>query len=71
LRQPPADEEASKAADGVRDWFRDVVYDEDYATTYGQQRGLQALDGTNYLFGRNEPGVQHFHRTVNALMADE
>jgi phenylpropionate dioxygenase-like ring-hydroxylating dioxygenase large terminal subunit len=70
LRQPPSDQEASKAADGVRDWFRDVVYDEDYATTCGQQRGLQALDGTNYLFGRNEPGVQHFHRTVNALMAD-
>jgi len=69
LRETPVDDEQVKAADNVRDWFHDVVYDEDYATTFGQQRGLAALDGTNFVFGRNEPGVQHFHRTVEGLTA--
>lgn len=68
LREPPATEEAVKAADQVRDWFHDVVLDEDYLTGEGVQRGLEALSGTDYIFGRNEPGVQHFHRALADLM---
>ncbi len=64
LRQEPADEEEAKAAANTRDWFHDVVMDEDYATGFGVQRGLDALAGAEYVFGRNEPGVQHFHRAL-------
>ena len=32
-----------KAAEHTRDWFHDVVIDEDYLTGYGVQRGLAAL----------------------------
>ncbi|HEX6358734.1 aromatic ring-hydroxylating dioxygenase subunit alpha [Actinophytocola sp.] len=64
LRRAPVDDEEVKAADQARDWFHDVVLDEDYLTGEGVQRGLAATEDTDYLFGRNEPGVQHFHRVL-------
>ncbi|MFI7701883.1 aromatic ring-hydroxylating dioxygenase subunit alpha [Nonomuraea sp. NPDC049480] len=74
LRRPPADEEERRAADRTRDWFFEVVRDEDYAAQYAVDRGLTALDGTDLLFGRNEPGVQHLHRAIRqhvALLRDQ
>ena len=68
LRQKPSDDEEIKAAEHTRDWFHDVVLDEDYATGYGVQRGLQALSGTDFIFGRNEPGVQAFHRSLKEMV---
>jgi len=67
LRHEPADEDERKSLDHTRDWFHDVVLDEDYATGFGVQRGLDAFDGEEFVFGRNEPGVQHFHRALNEL----
>jgi hypothetical protein len=43
--------------------------DEDYATGFGVQRGLEAMDGENFVFGRNEPGVQHFHRVLKEQLS--
>jgi len=68
LRHEPADDDERKAAEHTRDWFHDVVMDEDYATGFGVQRGLQALDGEEFVFGRNEPGVQHFHRVLKEML---
>jgi hypothetical protein len=67
LREPAVTDEERQAADRFGAWFHEVVRDEDYATTYGVQQGLKALAaaGTDYVFGRNEPGLQHFHRTVH------
>jgi phenylpropionate dioxygenase-like ring-hydroxylating dioxygenase large terminal subunit len=67
LRHEPADDDERKAVDHTRDWFHDVVMDEDYATGYGVQRGLDAFAGEEFVFGRNEPGVQHFHRMLKEL----
>ncbi len=64
LRHEPQDDDERKAAEHTRDWFHDVVMDEDYATGYGVQRGLDALAEEEFVFGRNEPGVQHFHRVL-------
>jgi len=64
LRHEPLDDEQRKDADHTRDWFHDVVHDEDYAAGYGVQRGLAAMAGRDMVFGRNEPGVQHFHRAL-------
>jgi hypothetical protein len=69
LRNPPADEVEAKEADHTSDWFYDVVREEDYATCYGIQRSLAALGDADLLFGRNEPGVQHLHRTIDQLTA--
>ncbi|MDL5205741.1 aromatic ring-hydroxylating dioxygenase subunit alpha [Streptomyces sp. ALI-76-A] len=66
LRDPAVTDEERHAADTFGEWFHEVVRDEDYATTYGVQQGLAALNGTDFVFGRNEPGLQHFHRTVHA-----
>ena len=43
LRHEPHDDDERKAAEHTRDWFHDVVMDEDYLTGYGVQRGLEAL----------------------------
>lgn len=64
LRHEPADDEERKSADHTRDWFHDVVLDEDYAAGFGVQRGLAAMAEQEFVFGRNEPGVQHFHRLI-------
>jgi phenylpropionate dioxygenase-like ring-hydroxylating dioxygenase large terminal subunit len=68
LREMPADVEDVKIADHARDWFYEVTLDEDYATGEGVQRGLAALGDADFVFGRNEPGVQHFHRTVSGML---
>jgi len=68
LRHAPRDDDEAKAAEHTRDWFHDVVMDEDYATGFGVQRGLLALDGADFVFGRNEPGVQHFHRVLKEMV---
>jgi nitrite reductase/ring-hydroxylating ferredoxin subunit len=54
----------------MRDWFYDVVYNEDYLTQYGVQKGVSATGGHTQIFGRNELAVQHVHRTLNRLMAE-
>jgi phenylpropionate dioxygenase-like ring-hydroxylating dioxygenase large terminal subunit len=69
LRRPPSDDEELKVADHARDWFYEVTLDEDYRTGDGVQRGLAALGEERFTFGRNEPGVQHFHRTIASMLA--
>ena len=68
LREEPGTEEERHAAEFAREWFHDVTLDEDYATGEGVQRGLAAMGDRDFVFGRNEPGVQHFHRTVSGLV---
>lgn len=71
LRKPPGDDHEVHEAEIARDWFYDVTYGEDYITNYGVQRGVTALPaGDSQIFGRNEIGVQQFHRTLNRLMAE-
>ena len=54
----------------MRDWFYDVVYNEDYLTQYGVQKGVAATGGHTQVFGRNEIGVQYLHRTINRLIEE-
>jgi nitrite reductase/ring-hydroxylating ferredoxin subunit len=69
LRHEPADDDERKAAEHTRDWFHDVVMDEDYSTGFGVQRGLAAFADQEFVFGRNEPGVQHFHRVLKEYVS--
>ncbi len=69
-RKEAVTEQEVHDAEVARDFFYDVTYGEDYLTGYGVQQGVLNLpDGDTQLFGRNEIGVQHIHRTINALMA--
>jgi hypothetical protein len=45
-----------------------VVREEDYATGLRQQRALLTGARSHVLFGRNEGGGQHFHRTLEKLL---
>lgn len=64
LRHEPEGDAAREEADHRADRLREVVLDEDYEIAEGVQRGLAAMSGQDFVFGRNEPAVQHFHRAI-------
>lgn len=51
--------------------FRDMAYHavemEDYPIGFGIQAGLASGGNNIFRIGRNEPGLQHYHRTVEEL----
>lgn len=44
-----------------------AVGSEDYPIGFGIQAGLGSGANEKFLIGRNEPGIQHYHRTVERL----
>ena len=54
--------------DGVVEFLERVVRDEDYKTGLGIQAGLASGRDEDFLFGRNEPCNQNFHRWVERLL---
>jgi len=46
----------------------DVTDAEDFATAAGIQRGFGTGAQTHVTFGRNEPALQHFHRSIDTLV---
>jgi carnitine monooxygenase subunit len=50
------------------DFLEYVVTEEDYKTGLGIQAALASGANTEFLFGRNEPGNQRFHRYVDELI---
>ncbi len=51
-------------AEEKRQTYEAVVRDEDCATIFGINDTLAAVGDGHFLFGRNEPGNQHLHRTI-------
>ncbi len=47
-----------------------AVRDEDYAVVASVQAALPAGANRDFIIGRNEPGVQHYHRTIARMMAN-
>jgi phenylpropionate dioxygenase-like ring-hydroxylating dioxygenase large terminal subunit len=68
FRQPLEDEDALANAEQRRQLYARVVADEDYATGIKITRALGALGDDHFRFGRNEPGNQHIHRTIDSLI---
>lgn len=66
----PVTEENRAELEVFRDFFYDVTYGEDYITGYGVQKGVRNVGGTTQIYGRNEPGVQYAHQTINRLMKE-
>lgn len=70
-RKVPTNPREVEEAEIAREFFYDVTYEEDYLTGYGVQRGVTNLpEDDTQVFGRNEIGVQHIHRTINRIMAE-
>ena len=62
--------EATDYWDKNWDVVTSTVLGEDFTVGASIQRGFAAGAQTHVTFGRNEPGVQHFHRSLrNALEA--
>ena len=51
------------------DLLVDVTDTEDFATAAGIQRGYRTRAQDHVVFGRNEPALQHFHRSIEQLIA--
>jgi phenylpropionate dioxygenase-like ring-hydroxylating dioxygenase large terminal subunit len=62
------------SADEQRHWDRnwkvlmDTVLEEDFVASEAIQRGFTAGAQNHLTFGRNEPALQHFHRTLGAVL---
>ncbi len=67
-RDPPKDAEDAEALEGMMNWLRDVVDQEDYGVGLKVQQGLEAGAFGSVIFGRNERGNQYFHRYVDYLV---
>ena len=70
IRHPITDETERHDVEVMRDWFYDVTYGEDYITGFGVQKGISVTGGRTQIFGRNEPGVQYVHQTINRIMKE-
>lgn len=65
-RKPETPEEiADSQAFSALAWK--AVAEEDYPIGFGIQAGLKSGANDHFLIGRNEPGIQHYHRTVGEL----
>jgi phenylpropionate dioxygenase-like ring-hydroxylating dioxygenase large terminal subunit len=48
-----------------------VVEREDFTVTARMQRGFHAADDASVVYGRNEPGLVHYHRTLEAALGPD
>jgi len=62
-------ESARRHWDRNMDLLMATVEKEDFPVSEGIQRGLRSGAQDDVLFGRNEPSLQHFHKSVKAALA--
>lgn len=62
-REPKTDEE-KRATANFSDMVLQAVRDEDYNIGFKIQDGLKAGGNKEFIFGRNEPALQHYHKWV-------
>ncbi len=70
-REGPRDAEDAAAIEGMMDWLRDVVRDEDYAIGARIQQGMASGAHRSVVLGRNERGNQYFHEWVDWYLAND
>ena len=68
--RPPETESDQQATENFSAMVLQAVQDEDYRIGFGIKESI--LTGANqaFVFGRNEPAVQNYHRSVARFMAD-
>jgi phenylpropionate dioxygenase-like ring-hydroxylating dioxygenase large terminal subunit len=69
-RGPVATEEERTRMEKRAETLFTAVRDEDYSTGFGIQRGLATGANSEFVFGRNELAVHHFHRSIDRLVHD-
>lgn len=67
--EPALTEKARKHWDKNLELVMHVVENEDFPVGEGIQQGMASKAQDHTVFGRNEPGLSHFHRTITAALA--
>lgn len=65
----PANDQERAAIENFSAMTLQAVRDEDYAIVSTIQAGLASGANEHFVFGRNEPGLQHYHSWVDRIMA--
>ena len=66
LKEPKTDEEIKKAED-FAELSRAAIVDEDYPINFKIQDFIHSKANKEFLFGRNEPIQQHYHKWIDKL----
>ena len=69
--EPAKTESAQRHWDRNMDLLMATVEKEDFPLAEGVQRGFHSGAQDEILFGRNEPCLQHFHKSVKEALAEE
>ena len=65
--EAPTNEEQTAAIESFSQMTLQAVRDEDYALVATVQGALHAGANDSFLIGKNEPAVQHYHRTIATI----
>jgi nitrite reductase/ring-hydroxylating ferredoxin subunit len=68
VREKPVTEEQKRDADEFAEVTISAIRDEDYPINEGVSQSLLSGRAKGVVFGRNEPALQHYHRTLQAVM---
>src|SRR5260370_42469330 len=70
IPEPAASDSAKRHWDNNFNLLMATVEFQDFPTCEGRQRGFLSDAQDSIVFGRNEPALQHYHRSVTAALAD-
>ena len=68
VAEEPKTDEAKAASRAFSDMVLTAVQQEDYGIGLSIQGALAAGANSEFIFGRNEPAVQNYHRSIDSLM---
>lgn len=68
IPEPAETEAAKKHWDRNLELLLQTVEEEDFPVGEGVQQGFRSGAQTHVAFGRNEPALQHYHRTIRAAL---
>jgi phenylpropionate dioxygenase-like ring-hydroxylating dioxygenase large terminal subunit len=71
IPEPVASDSAKRHWDRNFDLLMATVEMQDFPTCEGMQRGFPSGAQDSIVFGRNEPALQHFHRSVTTALAEQ
>ena len=71
IPEPVASDSAKRHWDNNFNLLMATVELQDFPTCEGMQKGFLSGAQDSIIFGRNEPALQHFHRSVTTALADE
>jgi phenylpropionate dioxygenase-like ring-hydroxylating dioxygenase large terminal subunit len=70
IPEPVASDSARRHWDNNFNLLMATVEHQDFPTCEGMQRGFRSGAQEAIVFGRNEPALQHYHRSIDAALAE-